>query len=40
MEEEEESEEGSNLEVEIRRWLESGGGKGVKMRWEDPTRKE
>ena len=38
--EEEESEEGSDPEVEIQRWLESGGGKGVKRRWEDPTRKE
>ena len=40
LEEEEESEERSDPEVEIRRWLESGGGKGVKRRWEDPTRKE
>ena len=32
LEEEEESEEGSDPEVEIRRWLESGGGKGVKRR--------
>ena len=40
LDEEEESEEGSDPEVEIQRWLESGGGKGVKRRWEDPTRKE
>ena len=38
--EEEEEEEESDPEEEIRRWVESSGRKGVKGRWEGPTRKE